>query len=175
MTYHPLYYATNKNSCDDTDYYRQRAEDMERQLDAEYELQQAAREERHRERREAYEWSMRQADSWPEALEKQARLMADEAHLDEEGERYGELDHYFGDGSAACRRALEVWQVEEQTIAPAVEELQRQIAALRDGVRLKVAAQVRQESNGRDSWAQVAGALEEYEEDAGALSAWLNW
>lgn len=173
MTYHPIYYASQGN--DDAEYYRQQVEDLERQLDAEYKRQEAARESRLQARREAYEWSMRQADTWPEALEKQASLMGSEAYLDDPEGEYGEFDTYFRDGGAACRRALEVWREEEQAIAPEIEALQRQITALRDGVRLKVAAQVREEGNGRDGWLHVAGALEEYEEHPGALSAWLNW
>lgn len=160
---------------DDAYYLQLELDDLRSQMEAEREREYQEQQRRIQERQESYEWRQRQASTWPEALQNQATLMSAEAHLDDPEGALGEIDTWFSDGAAACRRALAIWHEEEQGIAPEIEALQKQIAALRDSVRLKTATRLREETNGRDGWRSVAGAINEYEEDAGVLSAWLNW
>jgi hypothetical protein len=125
-----------------------------------------------RAREEAYraEWnaSYRTARSWPEALSKQANLLANEIGLDDPAD--GEAGTCFTDGSAACRRATVIWSEEEDRRMPALEALRAQIDALMDEVRTATAARLAAESD-RQGWKQVASALEQNVN----LNQWLDW
>lgn len=169
MTYHPIYYASNGGS-DDAEYYRQQYEDLHQQLEQEREREYQEQQRRIQDRRDAYEWSLRQASTWLEALEHQA-LLADREVYPEDGP-----DDYFANLRDACRFALTVWREEEEKVAAQMAELERQIAALRDSVRVAVADRVEAHATPHpDAWRGLANSLRDTPEEANELSAWLNW
>lgn len=162
-----------QRELEDERYARERAEDL---LQREQEARQREAEEAkeaYRARREMYaqEWENKQrtASTWPEALRKQIDLYGIEAHQDSEHDDTGA---WFIEQVEACKRALELWREEEQKIAPALADLQRQIDALRDGIRLAVADRLEAEMPDND---HVARTLRETPEDEDELSAWLDW
>lgn len=126
--------------------------------------------ERQEELRERYESNRRTAETWPEALRKQASLMAEEAAhwTGELAEDYP--DDWFGPGAKACNRALEIWKQVEASKQEKIQELQKQIATVQDEIRLEVARQLASESD-RDGWQHVARNIERDED----LNNWLYW
>lgn len=123
-----------------------------------------AREQREQERKEAYEERLRTASTWYEALQKQVTLMRREASLLDDG------DTYFYSGADACQRAMDIWREEEGELAGQIKELEGQIAALKDGVKVRVGQRLAAESD-NDGWQEVARELQE-EDDP---EQWLNW
>lgn len=124
------------------------------------------REERDRQRKRRYEEEYRTAASWPEALSKNAYLFQQE-----QDNFPGQPDDtFFGDGAAACRRGLEIWREVEASKKAEIEALQKQIEAIREGVKAEVSEKLEAEANGRSGWSSVAGAI--VTEDP---TNWLNW
>lgn len=171
-------YGWNRQNCEDSARLRQDLEQerwarerAEEQLLATEREQERLRKERQRQRQERCEYDLRQADTWPEALRKQASLCAREAYLDDDADDVGA---WFSQNVAACNRAAELWTEEEQRVAPQIVELQKQISVLRDSIRFAVADRLAAEDS-TDGGRSVIGALQTIPEDAGELAAWLNW
>lgn len=108
-----------------------RADEERRQERAEYE-----REERRREREEQRHYQERQADSWPEAFAKQARLCWREHNAFPE---QNEEDDYFEKTAQANEKALELWREVSASKQAQIDELQKQIEAVHDAIRNEVA------------------------------------
>lgn len=151
----------------DLEYAQRERERLEAEIQAYQEQTERRREQRQEENRESYEYSLRQANDWPEALTKQIALFGREADDEVKDE---DPEMYFTKNVLACQRALEIWQEEETLIDDQVAELQRQISALRDGLRAKVASRLEAEN---PDYASVAGAIEAIPEIE--VSSWLNW
>lgn len=127
-----------------------------------------------RERMDEREANFRQASTWPEALSKQATLLGQNVYL-EDGSEPTE-DYFFTGGKEACKRALELWKEEEPKVAEQIVELERQIAALRDGIATTVGQRLEAENEKNNrGWASIAAALQEMHEDEDVFSDWLNW
>ena len=165
-----MYYGQT-NTCDDRElrrqldserYERERLADQVRAYQEEREQRLAAARQEQRQRYAAY---IRSADSWPDALAKQADLMSAESGLVEE-----DGSDWFADGAAACHKALELWHEEEAQLEPQLAQLRLQMAELRNGLRLRVADRLGDANQGTT---YVADAIREFDE--AAVSEWLNW
>lgn len=138
---------------------------------------QAERERRMEAARDRAEWNMRQAETWPEALGKQAALCAREAIHEtepEDGDRFNDdifsNDMFFTDSTKACKRGLTIWNEVAATKRAKIDELQRQLAAVQDEIRAEVAKRLAAEGDS-PGWNQVVGALE----NNVSLGRWLDW
>lgn len=163
-------YSTYKQKDPNTEYLEwelEREREHRQQLE---EGQERRREERRKEREERWYYQQRTAETWPEALRKQASLMAAEAAQwpDDLAEQYP--DDYFGPGTEACNRALEIWETVEASKQGKIIELKKQLEAVQDEIRLEVAQTLRAE-NDISGWQHVADAIENDED----LTTWLNW
>lgn len=127
-----------------------------------------ARKERMQEYRERAESYNRSAETWPEALRKQAYLMQREANDWPEDDN----DDLFAPGAAACSRALMIWSEVATEKQSAISELLNQIKAIKDGIKNEVADRLEKEGDTL-GWKQVVSALREYDEDD--LDSWLDW
>lgn len=173
----PMYRSNNRNTCDTSDLERQLSaardeaarlrEDRDREIDE----QQRKRDLDRRERMAQYEEHYRQATNWPEALQKQERLLAKEVHLEIDDDP--DETHFFSTSRDACALARSMWVEEAAKVAPQLAELQRQIAAIQDEIRNSVADRLEAASTTVGA-RNVASAMREYNtpED---LSEWLNW
>ena len=148
---------------------RDAEERLSSQQEAYYREREETRRQRQAERAERWNYERRHASTWIEALQKQAELYGFEAHIDGENDDVGPM---FIRWLAEIERALEMWAEESQKVAPQIEALEAQIAALKDGIRLAVADRLEAEIVNGD----LPGLLREIEEgDAAELSAWLDW
>ena len=166
-----MFYRRNQEKCDPDhvryleDELARVREDEQRRID-EAERQ---REERMRGYREQAERYNRTASTWPGALRRQADLFRREVYEDSEYP-----DDFFGPGADACERALVIWKEVEAAKIEAIAELERQIQAIKDSIRLEVAERLEAESEGhRRGWKNVAGAIAQIDEED--VSAWLDW
>ena len=154
------------------DALRYEKEEQERQLERERETHRRQEEEHRRELRERIAERERTASTWPEAFQKQQRLMWREyrAYPDL---MEGETVHYFKEGAEACQRASELWAEIEAANQAKIEELERQIAALRAGILQQVSERLKAERQ-TDGWLSVANEIvsENYADDPGD---WLDW
>lgn len=128
------------------------------------------RQERKKEREKRWYYKQRTAETWPEALGKQASLFAAESARWFTGEDGEYPDDYFGPGAEACNRALEIWEQVRLSKQAKIAELKKQLEAVQDEIRLEVAQQLASESN-VSGWRSVAGAIKNDED----LTNWLNW
>lgn len=137
--------------------WRQEEEDMHQQY----------LERQRNERKQMYEQSLRMADNWLEALEKQSQLCWREA---DGGDVAG---NYFKDTSEACDWAIEIWPEESAKVQDEIEKLEKKIAELRESVRFAVGNRLaNHERHGQDGWRGVANILLDPAEDP---ESWLNW
>jgi hypothetical protein len=122
-----------------TDRERYLEDELERwreQSRREYERQEKAREERRKEQQEQWAHEERQANSWPEAFQKQANLCWWEHR------RYPEQaadDDYFEKTAQANEKALEIWKEVAESKQAELDALEKQIEAVWDSVRDEVA------------------------------------
>lgn len=160
---------TEKDQIRDLEY---ELDELRRRDEDRQERESREREQRDRERHEQMEERLRMADSWPDALHKQIQLfgreIAEEAKYVRE---YGpvestdpDLDNFFVDGRNACQRALVIWGEVEKAKAEKRTELQRQMNALEDELRLEVADRLEAESD-RLGWKNVAKSIREQTPD----------
>lgn len=156
--------AALRRQLDDARY---EAEQLREKMEAEREEHQREREERRRERYQEYAALQRQADDWPEALRKQISLLSAETKYEDPNDPTE--DFFFSKSAAACERALQLWHKEAAEVAPQIEEVMRQVSALRDGIRFKVADTLEAEGITSD----VVSALRDYDENS--VSEWLDW
>ncbi len=154
-----------------TDPDKQYLEDqLEQYKEAERQRNEEAAEKRAQQEKERQQYlyaEYRTAETWPEALQKQASLMAREANY-EAGENF-RPGTYFTDSVEACERGLEIWREVEETKQAQTKELQRQLEAARDEIRFAVARQLASESD-KIGWQGVASSIEE-----DTLEGWLDW
>jgi hypothetical protein len=167
-----MYWGQRTIDCDarlkqELDDARYEADELRRERDRLVEAQYAADQERRRQRIAQYEYQEREASTWPEALRKQAGLLGREVYLEDDSDPTE--DHFFSRSAAACRRALELWSVEEAKVSPQIADLQRQIDVIRDGIRLAVADAL--DAEGAEK--SIANALREHNEDA--CEEFLQW
>ncbi|MHC4687966.1 MAG: hypothetical protein ACYTEW_27240 [Planctomycetota bacterium] len=157
-----------QQQCQDVEYLeyeleRYKEEERDRQEQAEQ-----SRRRREQRRREEWQYEQRTAQTWPEALQKQAWLFG--AEVDE----FDALnDNYFADGADACKRALEIWSEVAASKAEAIAELEQQILAIKESVRLEVAAKLEAEAGDRPGWKGAAQTIKDTDETG--LTDWLNW
>ena len=141
---------------------RARAADLEdqynRQQERHYEEQARAR----RARIEDHAHACRSADTWPEALRKQAGLCRREET---------EEDDYFTELREACETASARWAAAEAEAAPAVAALQRQIDDLTAQIAHTVAARLC-DADPSSAAAEIAQLMLDPDTD---LDEWLNW
>jgi hypothetical protein len=160
---------------DDRDYYRRQAEEARDQISQMYQQQETEAERRRQERQREREKSYREADNWPQALQKQRQLMQREAALEAQDEREmreaaeppDSLDHYFRDTIDACARALELWPLVAGERQAEVNRLLDQIEQINIGVKLEVARRLQAENH---RFAQTADAMRTM-----TPSEWLDW
>jgi hypothetical protein len=155
--------------------YNDQRTDKEKQL--EYELEEARRDaERVREqqeqerkaRREEYLERARQydreANNWPVAFQKQANLCWREHNqFPDDG------DHFFKDSAEANEKALEFWREVAASKQAQLDELQKQIEAVWESIRLEVADKVNAVSD-RTGYRATAQAIRD-----DSLDGYLDW
>lgn len=128
--------ATERERYLDSELERTREE--LRSLEAKHqEREEAERRRRREEMEQRIAEDERTAETWPEALQKQICLSEREITGDDE-----QCDRFFRESASACRKALEFWREVEAAQAPRIKALEEQIAALRDSIRLEVAAKL---------------------------------
>lgn len=151
---------------------RYEMEEQARRAEQEREDRRREEEQRRRELQERIAERERSASTWPEAFQKQQRLMWREyrAYPDL---MEGETSHYFKEGAEACLRAGVLWTEIEAESQAKIEELERQIAALRADILQQVSERLKTERQ-TDGWLSVANEIlsENYADDPGA---WLDW
>lgn len=161
----------SRYSYTNEDYLREQLERAER---AAAEVERQAQEERERRREEMraeLDYERRQADDWKEAVEKQIGLMGAEARHEEEDDPTE--GHYFSSGVAACRRALEIWPIVEETYAEARGRLLMELHRIDDQIVRTVAEQLLLESDGKPAgWRSIANELGS---PSMTPSEWLDW
>jgi chromosome segregation ATPase len=141
---------------------RERAADLEdqynRQQERHYEEQARAR----RARIEDHARACRSAETWPEALRKQAGLCRREET---------EEDDYFTELRKACETANVLWAAAEAEAAPAVAPLQRQIDDMTAQIARTVAARLC-DAGPSSAASEIAHLMLDPDTD---LDEWLNW
>lgn len=138
--------------------YREWYESNRRQN--EFDRQQARNESQSR-----YTERLRQADNWRESIARQRQLFQAETTLDTD------TNTYFGDGTAALNRALQIWDALAPGYDAAIADLQREIDRLVTEHRTRVGEQLVQESDA-EGWRAVAGQLADPDTD---MNDWLDW
>ena len=124
-----------------TDHERYLEEELEREREQsrrEHERQREEREQRLEAWREQSYYAERQADSWPEAFQKQASLCWREFNS-WPGDVPGVEDSYFEKMAQANEKALEIWREVSASKQAELDSLQKQIEAVWDAVRNEVA------------------------------------
>ena len=106
--------------------------------------------------------SFRQADTWPEALIKQAGLCRREET---------EEDDYFTELRKACETASELWAAAEAEASSDIAELQRQIDAMTAQIARTVAARL-SAADSSSAAAEIASLM--LDPDT-SLDEWLTW
>jgi hypothetical protein len=153
---------------------------LEQQIDDERRWRQEA-EDRHQEetrrRRaqlaEAFEYELRTANNWRDAIGKQIRLAQRERESGLEWLKGWQTDSFFSETVAACRRALEIWPSREKEVAAEIAALEGRIVELKEQIRLNVGAQLAAEKqHNSPGWASVAATLSDPEQDC---ESWLSW
>lgn len=155
-----------------TDRERYLEDELERERESQRErdrIEDERREQSRREREEMRQYEERQADSWPEAFQKQARLCWREHNLFPEDENMDEFDHYFKYMAQANEKALEIWLEVEAGKKAQITELQKQIEAVRDSIRDEVADKLIAVNDGA-AYQQTAEAIR-----ADDLERYLDW
>lgn len=162
----------------DADYYRRQAEEREAEIERMREERRRDQERARAERMRGYEDSLREADSWPDALRKNAYLLDREARTDAklqadaqqsddpEFRRWAEDDRklaqWFADSADACRRALELWDEVGARYTVEIERLRREWKA-------EVVERLRTERLELDGWQSTAREIEQYDDPAELL------
>lgn len=142
------------------------------QLRKQVELYQENGENRHKERmaqiREQIEYNNRTADTWLEALQKQARLYWREFNYIPVEER--EEQEVFAEYAKCCERGVEIWHEEAKLRQGKLAELEAQILALKEETRQAVASRLIEEAPNGD-WAHNAEGFATVD----SPESWLNW
>jgi len=141
----------------------ERARDDERRRQ---EREEQAREERRREQKERWEYEDRQADSWTEAFQKQARLCWREHNNFSD---IPDIDDYFKQVAEANEKALEIWKEVSSRRQSELDEIQKQIESYWESVRHEVAEQV-EKSGEHYSYKNLAESVRD-----DALGGYLDW
>ena len=129
------------------------------------------KEDHRRERQQQYEQSYRNANDWPEALQKQAGLCQREVFESEGEEDFigSSCNAFWVNTVEACNKAQEIWRVVETRKQSEIELLEKQLAKLRDSIRLETADKL-EASDPRNEFASVAGSLRDDD-----IYNFLNW
>jgi hypothetical protein len=143
---------------DELDRVREQQEREEHRRDQE-------RKDRESARREEREYASRQADDWPDALQKQIHLCNREVFDGVEEE----VGNFFGNTVAACEKAVEIWREVEASKQAQIDDLQRQIVAIQDSIRTEVADKL-DAADQRREFAQVAQQIRDDQ-----LGQFLDW
>lgn len=150
----------------DEDYLQGQLDQAREALTAMERREQEERERRREEWRAEADYERRRADDWKEAVEKQIGLLGAEAWHETE-------DHFFSSGADACRRALEIWPIVEDTYAEARGRLLMQLHNIEDQIVRTVAEQLQLEAVGKPGgWKAVANELAS---PSVSPSEWLDW
>ena len=163
-----LYGLYSKDNRTDRERYLE--DELEREREARLERDRRddeAREKLRKEHQEQWRSSYRQADSWPEAFQKQANLTWREHN------QYppdpDDVDRFFEQTALANEKALEIWHQVSTSKQAKLEELQKQIDAVWDAVRNEVADELIKSSD-RKEYLYVASAIRDDE-----LAGYLDW
>lgn len=162
----------------DADYYRRQAEEREAEIERMRDERIRQEDERRAERMRRYEEAQREADSWPDALRKNAylldreawpdaKLQADAQQSDDENtRRWAEEDRataqWFADSAAACRRAGQLWSEVGGRYAVEIERLHREWKA-------EVVERLKAEHPDLDGWQSIVREIEQYDDPAELL------
>jgi len=151
-----------------TDNERYLQEELERERESQRErdrIEEERREARRKEFQEMRRYEERQADSWPEAFQKQAMLCWREYN------QYPDPDDdpFFKKNAEANEKALELWHAVATSKRAQLDELQKQIDAVWDAVRNEVADQLEQ----ADDHYVYKSTAEAIRDDQ--LSGYLDW
>ena len=147
-------------------------EDEREALENERRRNQQELESRRQEQRARWAEAEREADTWPEAFEKQARLCWHEHNSfpEQTAEITGDpLDDYFKVMAQANELALVIWRKVEASKQEKLKELQRQIEAVQDEIRNETANQLEAVSD-RMEYKNTADSIREDN-----LFQYLNW
>ncbi len=165
-------YSYNDNKTERERQLESELEDVRRADEARQEREERAREERRREREEQRYYDARAASNWPEAFRKQAALCWKEhnAFPEQSSEVTGDPDDdYFKDTAEANEKALEIWQEVSDSKQAQLDELQKQIDAVWESVRIEVADRLDAVSDK----AGYRGTAQQIRDDD--LGNYLNW
>lgn len=121
------------------------------------------RKRRQSEFQEMRRYEERQADSWPEAFQKQANLCWREHH------NFPDDDPFFEKNAQANEKALELWRAVATGKRAQLDELQKQIDAVWDEVRNEVADRLI-EADDHFVYKSTAEAIRDDQ-----LSGYLDW
>ena len=150
-----------------TDRERYLEDELERERDAAREhdrREDEAREQRRKEQQEQWAYQDRQANNWPEAFAKQARLCWREHNQFPDDE-----DDFFEKLAQANEKALEIWRAVAASKQTELDELKKKIEAVWDSVRNEVADQLAQESD-NSAYKNTAEVIRDDQ-----LSGYLDW
>lgn len=146
----------------DARYYRERLAETEEAKRRDQEQRWEYEQLRRREQQAEIARSFRQADTWPEALSKQAGLCRREET---------EEDDYFTELRKACETASALWAAAEAEASSDIAELQRQIDAMTAQIARTVAARL-SAADSSSAAAEIASLM--LDPDT-SLDEWLNW
>jgi hypothetical protein len=159
-------YFNTKERNRDIDYLEYELEQYREREREQMENDRREREEREHERQELHEERMRTATTWPEALQKQHYLMAQEALLWKDNPP----DNYFAPGANACTRAIEIWENIAKEKEQKRAQLKKQLADIDDEIRLETAKKLQTE-NKAPGWQEIARAIADNDD----LNNFLYW
>jgi hypothetical protein len=165
-------YYRSDDRTDRERYLENELEDVRRAEEERREREERAREERRREWQEQRSYEERQADSWPEAFQKQAHLCWREHNNfpEQDSSITGDPDDdYFKDAAQANEKALEIWREVVASKKAKLDELQAQIDAVMESVRLEVADKLEAISD-KLGYRSTAQAIRDDE-----LDRYLDW
>jgi len=158
-----------------TDRERSLEEELEREREVTRDrerMEDERRDSQRREREEMRRYEERQADSWPEAFQKQARLYWKEhnAFPAQTSEATGDpLDDLFKNMAQANEKALEIWNEVSASKQAQIDDLRKQIEAVQDSVRTEVADKLEAASENLE-YKSVAQLIRDDE-----LGNYLDW
>lgn len=153
-------------SYSEIDYLRDELDDYKRRERERQDQEYERHEQRRREAKQRYQDSLLEADTWPEALEKNCTRFLKEVREQQAFlEQYPDsapdptFDDWFQESYDASAKALELWPEVTRRYQTQIDALRKQIADLEAQIPLEVAKQLR-EINNEGGWRATANELE---------------
>jgi hypothetical protein len=157
----PIYGKDTRS--DNERYLEGELEESRAKIDAMYRRQEDEREQRRRASDEESEWNYRHPNTWPQAFQNQAVLCRREHNQFPDG------DPYFKNTADANEKALEIWKRISASKQTHLDELQKQIDAVWESVRLEVANELERSSD-LNEYKQVANVIRDDQ-----LNGYCDW